>query len=218
MLTHFSLFSGIGGIDLAAEWAGFQSVGFCEIDPYCQKVLAKHWPGVPIYPDIKELKGEEILERVKDRKYDYAVSLYESGLSIQYAADYYGITRQAMWKILQRRNVTLRPQQRNGEDNHFYRGGETANDHAQNMLEYALRKGMVERKKECEACGDSGTFKDGRNKVQGHHSDYNKPLEVIWLCQRCHHEWHKNNVAIEKVVMPNESQPERPTLLSGGFP
>lgn len=55
-----SLFSGIGGIDLAAEWAGIQPIAFCEIDPYCQKVLKKHWPDVPIYNDIRSLGGSEI--------------------------------------------------------------------------------------------------------------------------------------------------------------
>lgn len=54
-LTHLSLFSGIGGIDLAAEMVGFRSVGFCEIEPFPQKVLAKHWPGVPIFPDVCKL-------------------------------------------------------------------------------------------------------------------------------------------------------------------
>lgn len=59
-MRMLSLFSGIGGIDLAAQWAGIETVAFCEIDPYCQKVLKKHWPDVPIYSDIKELRGEDI--------------------------------------------------------------------------------------------------------------------------------------------------------------
>lgn len=50
--THLSLFSGIGGIDLAADWAGFETVAFVEQNAYCQKVLAKHWPGVQIYDDV----------------------------------------------------------------------------------------------------------------------------------------------------------------------
>jgi DNA (cytosine-5)-methyltransferase 1 len=51
-LTHLSLFSGIGGIDLAADWAGFTTVAMVERDPFCQKVLAKNFPGVPIYDDV----------------------------------------------------------------------------------------------------------------------------------------------------------------------
>ena len=52
MYTIGSLFSGIGGIDLAAQWAGFETAWFVEKEPYCQKVLARHWPDVPIHCDI----------------------------------------------------------------------------------------------------------------------------------------------------------------------
>lgn len=60
VLTHLSLFSGIGGIDLAAEWAGFKTIGFVEKDVFCQKVLAKHWPGVPIHGDIYQFSKEAV--------------------------------------------------------------------------------------------------------------------------------------------------------------
>ena len=56
------LFSGIGGFSLAASWvwgAEHEIVGFCEIDKYCQKVLKKHWPDVPIYEDIRSLDGRQ---------------------------------------------------------------------------------------------------------------------------------------------------------------
>lgn len=49
------LFSGIGGFSLGLERAGFETAAFCEIEPFCQKVLKKHWPDVPIYSDIREL-------------------------------------------------------------------------------------------------------------------------------------------------------------------
>lgn len=62
MLKMLSLFAGIGGIDLAAQWAGVETVAFCEKDLYCQKVLWKHWPGVPIFDDVKTLT-KEALER-----------------------------------------------------------------------------------------------------------------------------------------------------------
>ena len=54
------LFSGIGGFSFAAERlvGGFETIGFCEIDKFCQKVLRKHWKDVPIYEDVKELKNE----------------------------------------------------------------------------------------------------------------------------------------------------------------
>ena len=62
-MNHLSLFTGIGGLDLAAEWAGFKTVGQVEIDDYCNKVLQKHWPDVPRWRDIFELTGEEIKEK-----------------------------------------------------------------------------------------------------------------------------------------------------------
>ena len=62
-LTHFSLFTGIGGIDLAAEWAGFESVGQCEFADYPTKVLEKHWPNVPRWRDVRDVTAESVRER-----------------------------------------------------------------------------------------------------------------------------------------------------------
>ncbi len=52
-MTHASLFSGIGGFDLAAEWAGWTNLFNCEIDPFCQKVLKYHFPNAEQYSDIR---------------------------------------------------------------------------------------------------------------------------------------------------------------------
>ena len=54
-LTVGSLFSGIGGLDLGLERAGMKVIWQSEIDPYCNKVLKKHWPEVPNYGDIKQI-------------------------------------------------------------------------------------------------------------------------------------------------------------------
>jgi DNA (cytosine-5)-methyltransferase 1 len=60
-LRVLDLFSGIGGFSLGLERAGMQTVAFCEIDPFCRKVLAKRWPNVPQHDDITTrefIKGE----------------------------------------------------------------------------------------------------------------------------------------------------------------
>ena len=54
-----SLFSGVGLCDLGLSWAGMRHAFFCEVDPYCRSILARHWPGVPIYNDVTTLKGSE---------------------------------------------------------------------------------------------------------------------------------------------------------------
>lgn len=60
MMRHLDLFSGIGGFALAARMAGgFETVAFCEIDKYCQRVLRKNFPNVPIHDNVKTLNGNE---------------------------------------------------------------------------------------------------------------------------------------------------------------
>lgn len=58
-LTHLSLFSGYGGLDIAAHWAGFTTVGLCEWADYPHRLLANRFPGVPIWRDIRTLNVED---------------------------------------------------------------------------------------------------------------------------------------------------------------
>lgn len=61
MLKHLDLFSGIGGFSLGLESAGLvETVAFCDFDQYCQKVLKKNFPGVPVYGDVKELNHDKL--------------------------------------------------------------------------------------------------------------------------------------------------------------
>jgi DNA (cytosine-5)-methyltransferase 1 len=59
-MNVLDLFSGIGGFSLGLERAGMQTVAFCEIDFFCQRVLQKHWPTVPIYDDVRTLTAERL--------------------------------------------------------------------------------------------------------------------------------------------------------------
>ncbi len=58
-MNVLDLFSGIGGFSLGLERAGMETVAFCESEDYCRRVLARHWPHVPIHPDIRDLDGSE---------------------------------------------------------------------------------------------------------------------------------------------------------------
>jgi DNA (cytosine-5)-methyltransferase 1 len=55
------LFSGIGGMSLGLERAGMETVAFCEYEDFPRKVLAKHWPDVTCYPDVRELTKEQLI-------------------------------------------------------------------------------------------------------------------------------------------------------------
>jgi DNA (cytosine-5)-methyltransferase 1 len=67
-LKILDLCSGIGGFSLGLEaTGGFETIAFCEFDPFCQKVLNKHWPEVPIYNDLKEIsKDEETIRNIPE--------------------------------------------------------------------------------------------------------------------------------------------------------
>jgi len=58
------LFSGIGGFSLGLERAGMETVAFCEIEPYCQALLKKRWPNVPIFDDVKDFDYDGTAELI----------------------------------------------------------------------------------------------------------------------------------------------------------
>jgi len=59
-MNLLSLFAGVGGIDLAAQWAGIDTVAMVEIETYCQQVLQKRFPGVKIYDDVRTVTAERL--------------------------------------------------------------------------------------------------------------------------------------------------------------
>ena len=137
-ITVGSLFAGIGGFDLGLERAGMEVSWQVEIDPWCRRVLQKHWPDVPKYGDVRTVHGSLYLDSLVSEWYPLGnnpteeekemagklkkltanqaaacVRMYESGLSLQPISEYFNVSRQAMWDLLRRR-TTMRPQKRTG--------------------------------------------------------------------------------------------------------
>jgi DNA (cytosine-5)-methyltransferase 1 len=104
-MKFISLFSGIGGIDLGLERAGMECVAQVEANPFCRKVLAKHWPEVPHHEDVRNV-GRDNLPTAE---------LIAGGFpcqDISYAGDGAGIDgeRSGLWREFHRIICELRPE------------------------------------------------------------------------------------------------------------
>ena len=108
-LRVLDLFSGIGGFSLGLERAGgFETVAFCEIEPYCRRVLKKHWPDVPCYEDVRTLTADTL------RRDGIAVDVICGGFPCQdvsFAGKRAGLegARSGLWREYARIIGELRP-------------------------------------------------------------------------------------------------------------
>lgn len=95
-----------------------------------------------------------------------------------------------------------RPKYQDGENNGNWKGGISKNNYhykkiakqrhpkkvrAREAVFSALRSGKLHKPNHCEDCKK----RFSKNKIEGHHEDYDKPLEVIWLCRKCHRKLHR---------------------------
>jgi|SRR4051812_31112900 DNA (cytosine-5)-methyltransferase 1 len=108
-LAVLDLFSGIGGWSLGLErTGGFRTAAFCEIDPYCRRVLAKHWPEIPCYDDVRTLDRARLdADRIR-------VDVIAAGFpcqDISLAGSGAGIegSRSGLWREIARLAGELRP-------------------------------------------------------------------------------------------------------------
>ncbi len=76
-----------------------------------------------------------------------------------------------------------------------YQARKPAKKVAQLALQRAIERGLIVRPERCEDC-------NGTNRVEGHHNDYAKPLEVRWLCRICHKAWHRKHGEAANADMP----------------
>ena len=66
-MIHFSLFSGLGGFDLAAEWMGWKNYLSCDINPFSRKICGFYWPEAYHHDDIKTLNYDTINNELSRR-------------------------------------------------------------------------------------------------------------------------------------------------------
>lgn len=114
MLTHGSLFSGIGGFDLGFERAGIKTAWQVEINPYCRRVLEKHFPDANRFDDIGECFGQHAAFAESRRDYLRAVDVVSGGFpcqDISNAGKRAGIDgdRSGLWREYARIICELRP-------------------------------------------------------------------------------------------------------------
>lgn len=133
------------------------------------------------------------------KDFSSAIQMYESGLSVGDVAIALGISRQAVWTALNRRGVKFRNRILFGPNNHFYRNGIQQDERVHAIASKAIARGRLVPQP-CEVCGRMEKHSDGRSSVHAHHDDYNKPLEVRWLCDQDHRAWHSNHEPIRRKV------------------
>jgi len=115
--------------------------------------------------------------------------LYKSGETVEVIAKLFNVTTHNIIKHLRKHGVKLKyPVKVLG-------GPFTGGDVARYAVRVAIEKGKL-IPQPCEECGYDGLNKNGARGVHAHHPDYNHPLQIIWLCSRCHKAWHRKYSAI----------------------
>lgn len=129
------------------------------------------------------------------KDYTEAVSMYLSGSSLTDIAELYQVTHQAIYAAFRRRGVVFRKHAKKNTDSQEARGTykNGRNRVAGSITQKAIRKGILVHLP-CETCG----YFSLSHRNEAHHDDYNKPLEVRWLCRKHHLEWHANNKPKQK--------------------
>ena len=127
---------------------------------------------------------------MRKSKYENIVTMYEQGMTVEQIAVQFKVDQSVMYRNLKRRDCRFRPQIRKGKDNPFYRGGSIQYPDIKLAVKKARKKGYL-MPSDCENCGST-------KQIEGHHSDYNRYLDVQWLCRKCHFNWHRLFVAIPR--------------------
>jgi len=107
-LKALSLFSGIGGLDLAAHAAGIETLACCEIEPFAVQILNRRFPGIPVFDDVRKITRGAIEELLSGKDYANVVELYNQGLSVEEIAIMHNTPTGFMRGVLKRRGFDIK--------------------------------------------------------------------------------------------------------------
>ena len=131
--------------------------------------------------------------RMREDEKARAIEMILKGLSYTQVGDFYCVSRQYIHKLCKNAGLKL---PLNPIKKHIPSEYQKAMRRVWDIANNAVEKGILIASP-CEVCGDHGNLKNGTSRVHAHHDDYNKPLDVRWLCIKHHREWHKNNKPIK---------------------
>ena len=133
--------------------------------------------------------SENHWNKLSPKKLEMAAKLYRSGFSIKETAEYFDVSRQNLSQLFKKHKI-VRPAPEipehirtrlNEPDIVAIRERDRKMARAWRLVMVAIKKGLI-NPQPCEVCGEE--------KSQAHHDDYSKPLEVRWLCNKHHRQWH----------------------------
>ena len=132
----------------------------------------------------------------KEQKLD-AIELVRQGMSVNAVAAYYSVSRQYLHRYCMSAGVIKTSK---GKGNCHLTKQEALEHRKINAFVTAAIHKEILIPEPCEVCGVFGRDENHNRRVIAHHDDYNKPLEVRWLCKKHHSEWHKDNKAIKLLL------------------
>lgn len=125
-----------------------------------------------------------------------AVSLYNYGLDTKEIGVLFGCSQTTIRRWIRKHTPLKRGAF--GSHNCNHKNGGNRDRNANSTIQRMISRGLIVPPKICSKCGKRQTLSNGKAGICAHHPDYNKPLEVEWLCASCHRYWHRNYVAIPK--------------------
>ena len=128
---------------------------------------------------------------------ELAMDMVKQGMSENAVAVFYGVSRQYIHAYCLGHGINRHIYCRTSKEL-------TEQLKIQSFVQQAICKGVL-IPEPCQICGVFGKTDKGHRKVVAHHDDYNKPLEVRWLCRLHHAEWHKENVPIRFISPDTEN-------------